>query len=115
MIIFNFEVPPKYVEKTGRGPVIFIVVLESENLERMKSGDPADLQLLEHLKGPMLNAPLKQLDLVIAYESDLGELIRLRNERDFWGIVRWLERGRKVKPGDCAPPLKIPSQKGEVN
>ena len=109
MIVITFELPPKYVEKKGRGPVIVIVVLEAENLERMKQADPADLQLLDYVKGPMLNAPLKQLDMVIAYEDDLTEIMRIKESEGPWGIVKWLERGRKIIPGDVTPPVPLKS------
>jgi hypothetical protein len=106
MIAISLEVPPKYVEKTGRGPIIWILVLERENIERMQAHDPADIQAIEYMKGPMLNAPIKQLDLVIAYEEDLNEIIRLKEE-GIWKLIDWLERGRKILPGDVRPPVPL--------
>lgn len=105
MITISFEVPQKYVQERGRGPIVFVIVLERENLDRMKEADPADLQLLEYLKGPILNAPLKQLNLVIAYEEDLNELLRIKKEGNAWDLIRWLERGRKIIPGDVTQPV----------
>lgn len=115
MIVLSVEVPPKYAERTGRGPVVFIVILEKGNFERMKAADPADLKLFEYLRGPVLNAPLKELDLVIAYEEDVSEIMRMKMERDTVGIAQWLERGRKIKEGDCAPPIKLPTSRREIN
>lgn len=111
MIALSFEVPPKYAEKTGRGPIVWIIVLEPDNLERMKQADPADIQPLMYMQGPMLNAPIKQLDLVIAYEEDLDELRKLNAGNDTWGIIRWLERGRKIMKGDLSIPIPLGEKK----
>lgn len=106
MLAISLEVPPKYVEKTGRGPVIWIIVLERENIERMKAHDPADIQPLDYMKGPMINAPIKQLDLVIAYEEDRDEILRLKEE-SIWKLLDWLERGRRIQRGDVTPPVPL--------
>ena len=85
-----------------RGPQVLIVVLTRDNLERMREGDPFDIQLKAYGQQMDLNRSLKGLDIVIAYEEDTQELKRLAALDDLPGILRWIERGRIQSAWRCA-------------
>src|SRR4029077_806235 len=104
MIVFSFELPPS----AKRGPIVLVLVLEKENLDRMRVADPLDLQCCAYgPHGLNLSARVRDLDFVIAYEEDLGKLIEFREKRDLRGLMRWLERGRKLEAGDLLPPSPL--------
>ena len=89
-----------------RGPVVLILVIEKENLDRMKEGDPFDIQLSQV---PMLDDLVRigDVDLVVAYEEDQEKIVGFRDKGDLAGLIAWLERGRKIKPGDLVPPVRL--------
>jgi len=91
----------KKTDGTDRGPVALIVILTRDNLARMKEGDPFDLQTINYLPGR------DQLDLVIAYEEDESKIHELGKKDDPSELLSWIERGRKHRPGDLAPPRSI--------
>lgn len=72
---------------------VLIVVIEPENLERMKKGDPATLESIS--QGGILPPPLYPLNLgtLIAYETDTAELY-IKAQGNTLDFLRWLERGR---------------------
>lgn len=72
---------------------VLVVVIEPENLERMKTGDPATLESVS--QGGILMPPKFPLRLstLIAYESDTAELY-IKAQGDPLEFLRWLERGR---------------------
>jgi hypothetical protein len=72
---------------------ILVVVIEPENLERMKTGDPATLESLS--KGGILAPPLFPLNFstLIAYEPDTTELY-IKAQGPALEFLQWLERGR---------------------
>lgn len=76
---------------------ILIVVIEPENLERMKTGDPATLESIS--KGGILVPPLFPLNFstLLAYEPDTAELY-IKAQGPPEDFLRWLERGRKWDP-----------------
>src|SRR5512146_3050721 len=98
-----FTLPPG----SNRGPVVFVVILERENLERMREGDPFDVQLRAYAPFMSVGRPLRDLDIVIAYEEDREALIGFKKRDDIAGLLQWLERGRKRKPGDAGPPVPV--------
>lgn len=51
--------------------------------------------------------PVRQLDLVIAYEEDVETIADFQARQDIAGLMKWLERGRKHKAGDCQPPTPL--------
>jgi hypothetical protein len=114
VIVVHFELPPKLAEKIRRGPIIFIAALERENLDRMREADPLYFHFAE-LKGPSRNAPLRHLDLVIAYEEDVAALLKFKKEKNIAEFLNWLERGRKIKPGDITPPISLKESYGRSN
>jgi hypothetical protein len=81
------------------GETILVVILERDNLERMKTGDPVTLE--SGPRGglvPTLVYP-ENTSLLIAYEEDSAVIYEMASRKDFAGIVRHLERGRQWKPG----------------
>jgi hypothetical protein len=77
---------------------ILIVVIEPENLERMKTGDPATLESIA--KGGILVPPLFPLNFstLLAYEPDTAELY-IKAQGPPLEFLQWLERGRVFIPG----------------
>jgi hypothetical protein len=90
-----------------RGPVILVLVLEKENLDRMREGDPLDIQFAKYRGNLPIDSQLKQVDLVIAYEEDLTAIMRFQQNKDLPGLLEYLERGRKIVPGDVQPPIPL--------
>ncbi len=102
MILLPFELPPGH----PRGPVVLVLILEAENLTRMRQGDPFDLKL-KTIPGFPIDRRIQQLDLVIAYEEDIGKIIDFKEKGDIAGLMTWLERGRKHEIGDLLPPAPL--------
>lgn len=77
---------------------VLIVVIEKDNLDRMRTGDPATLESLQ--SGGVLVPPMFPLNLsmLIAYEEDDVELYT-KAQGDPLEFLRWLERGRKFIKG----------------
>jgi hypothetical protein len=76
-----------------------IVVIEKDNMERMKGGDPLTLECAS--KGGSITKQLRfpsNLNLLIAYEEDDVMLYKLLAEGDGRKIVAYLERNRKFDP-----------------
>lgn len=105
MLTFWFEDPCRY---DGRGPIVLVLILERENLDRMKQADPFDLQL-RNMPGNvhLLRRPLGDLDVIVAYEEDIGRIMKFKRDRDRNGLMCWIERGRKLLPGEPAPPRVV--------
>jgi hypothetical protein len=93
--------------KPGRGPQVLIIVLTKENLERMREGDPFDLQTRAYADQLDLDQRVGALDIIVAYEEDPALLDGLARAGDLNGIIQHLERGRKHRPGDATPPVPI--------
>jgi len=72
---------------------ILIVVIETDNFERMKDGDPITLESV--LKGGILPPPSFPLNFstLIAYEPDTAELY-IKAQGEPLAFLQWLERGR---------------------
>lgn len=77
---------------------VLIVVIERDNLERMRTGDPATLESIS--KGGILVPPRYPLALsmLVAYEEDDAELYRQAKGPPL-EFLRWLERERKFIKG----------------
>src|SRR5215469_13973417 len=75
-----------------------LVVIEPENLERMKKADPATLESI--YRGGILEAPRypERLSIMIAYEDDV-ELYKRLMAGGRMEFLAWLERGRKFIEG----------------
>jgi hypothetical protein len=78
---------------------ILFVVIERDNLDRMKKADPATLESV--MKGGILAPPrwYMNFSVLIAYEEDDAELYRRVNESNGLELLQWLERGRKFIKG----------------
>lgn len=76
-----------------------LVVIERDNLERMKEADPITLESINY-KG-LLEVPKypNNLNLLIAYEEDDEELYRLAQQGGML-LLKYLERGRKWREGE---------------
>jgi hypothetical protein len=76
---------------------ILVVVIETDNLERMKEADPITLE--SHAAGGLLPTPLYPLNfsVLIAYEEDTDELQR-QAKIGGAAFLNWLERSRKFDP-----------------
>lgn len=77
---------------------VLVIVIERDNLERMKTGDPATLESIH--KGGVLIPPQypQRFSVLVAYEEDDAELYR-RVKGDLGELMVWLERGRKFIEG----------------
>ncbi len=90
----------------GRGPVVLVLILEKENMDRMREADPFDLQL-RTVPGLSINRPIRDLDFVIAYEEDVDTIMGFKEKGDLAGLMQWIERGRKHQVGDALPPTPL--------
>jgi len=81
---------------------VLIVVIEPDNLERMKKADPVTLE--SSLQGGLLKPPAYPLDfsVLIGYEEDSAKLYELakaaRTPHAVLELLKWLERGRVFDP-----------------
>lgn len=105
MLLIPFE-----VSGSDRGPLVVVLVLEKDNLDRMHQADPVDVHFADY-KGLMpdsqLGRPIHQLGLVIAYEEDKAKLLEFKDKNDVIGLMKWLERGRQILTGDLTKPIKL--------
>lgn len=104
MLIFSFELPPG----APRGPVVLVIIIEKENLDRMRKADPFDIKL--RTMPTVRDSPsIRDMDIVIAYEEDLNLLIDFQKRQALGELIAWLERGRKIEKGDLSPPIPYPT------
>jgi len=77
---------------------ILVVVIEKDNLDRMRTGDPATLESIS--KGGILPPPIYPLNLsmLVAYEEDETELY-IKAQGDKLKFLEWLQRGWKFIKG----------------
>ena len=80
---------------------VLFVILEQENLVRMKLADPADFEMQDFFSEP------KNVKIVLCYEDDVTELKELAAEEKLSEIVEWLNRGRTVYDNDAGPPTRM--------
>jgi hypothetical protein len=82
----------------GLNESILLVVIERDNLERMRTADPITLESIQ--KGGILSAPHYPMSfsVLVAYEEDDAELYRMAKGPPL-ELLKWLERGRKWVPG----------------
>jgi hypothetical protein len=98
---------------------IVIVVIEADNLARMKQADPITLASIK--AGGVLVAPRypANLSLLIAYEEDDAELYRIARSSNTLDLIEYLERGWEFKPAIDGKdksfhiPIHIPKVKDE--
>jgi hypothetical protein len=80
---------------------VLFVVLEQENLVRMKLADPADLEMQDYFSEP------KNVKLVLCYEDDIPKLQALAADNNLPAMIEWLVRGRTVYDGEVGPPTRV--------
>ncbi len=102
MLCFSFEMPLG----NPRGPLVVVLILEVENVARMSQNDPLDIQFKRYEGNMRTDRRLKDVDLVIAYEEDVAKIVDFNDRGDIGGLMAWLERGRRIRPGDLAPPTR---------
>jgi hypothetical protein len=107
MLVVPFELTEAAVKRSGRGPVVLVLILEPENVDRLKLADPVDLMPRLFAPALKIHRPIRDLDIVIAYEEDIGKIAAFHASQDIAGLLVWLERGRKHHPGDATPPVKL--------
>jgi hypothetical protein len=99
MLVIPFE-----TRDSERGPVVVVLILEKENLDRMKEADPFDIQFRDYRGHMNIHRPISDLDFVIAYEEDTNKILDFKRSNDIGALLKWLERGRKIVAGDVLPP-----------
>jgi hypothetical protein len=105
MLCFSFRISES--SRGDRGPIVLVIILEKENLDRMREGDPLDMQFAKYRGQLPIDCQLKQVDLIMAYEEDLNTIMRFREQQDLVGLLKHLERGRKHMPGDAMPSVPL--------
>lgn len=103
-------IPLRFTEKIGdRGPLVLVVILQKDNLDRMAQADPVDIQINKFLPYLPVNGLITDLDIVIAREDDLSKLLEFQKTQDARALMQWLERGRRILAGDGEPPVPLRS------
>jgi hypothetical protein len=77
---------------------VLLVVIEKENLDRMKRADPITLESIP--SGGILGRPKypNDFNLLVAYEEESAELYKLVQTGSGADLLRYLERGRVFDP-----------------
>jgi hypothetical protein len=78
---------------------ILVIVIEQDNLERMREADPITLET--KLSGGVLPVPEypDRLRILIAYEEDDVKLWQLARSNNLGDLLHYLARGWKFKRG----------------
>lgn len=80
---------------------LILIILERDNLDRMKVADPVTLET--KALGGVLDPPPAyphRLTLIIAYEEDDAELYRMATHPDRTELLNYVKRGIKFLPQD---------------
>lgn len=77
---------------------IIILVIERENLERMRRADPITVESPQ--RGGIMQTPKypEQLSMLVAYEGDDTELYRRVGTGNLLELLGWLKRGWRFDP-----------------
>jgi hypothetical protein len=91
------------IETTDHADDAVVVVLGSDNVERMAVGDPAEIDW--RASGFTLVNPR----ILLCYEKDQAALMRVIQTKDIRRILKYLSRGFKDRPekGDGEPARKL--------
>lgn len=96
MIVFQIEDNPN-------GQSLLVIVIEADNLVRMKKSDPITL------KSAQMGGLLKTVEhparfrVIVAYEQDSGPLYEFLQRQDQGGLMQYLLRGYKLASNDGLP------------
>lgn len=80
------------IERKGQ-PRRLIVIIEVDNMLRMRGSDPITLELNRYLKTGGVD------ELLIAYEPDSTKLMEFVENKDLDGLTKWIQRGWKFIDG----------------
>lgn len=93
MIVFCVDIPDK--QRT-----VYCIVLEKDNLARMREGDPATLE--SRISGGLLAAPRfpGNLCILVAYLEDTQEFYEIAHKTasNPLDLLRYLEKNRQWRP-----------------
>ena len=91
-----------------------MIVLEADNLSRMRENDPAIVEL-DKLVGPWQGRELREIHIVAPTAEDLVKAITMAKERKLIAALKFLERGWLFRPeqGDHNQPYQIITGKRE--
>jgi hypothetical protein len=90
-----------------------IVVIEPDNLERMKTGDPITIE--PGTRGGVLR-PAKypqSFGFIICFEADPGPVYELVQKGNTGGLLKYLMRGYRYKPED-GKKAKLDQKRGKA-
>jgi hypothetical protein len=97
--------------------LVLIVILEQDNLIRVKNHDPAIFHLSDYAQAGIDISGYRadQVELHICYEKDTERLMSFHGARhekavEMWN---WLHRGDTDQPGDDIPATPLPLPKGK--
>lgn len=95
MLLVHFELPARmWQNRPCQGLVGVVLILEPDNLQRMRTADPTDLLLSTLCRPSQTDRPIRDLALVIAYEEERTRVLEFKERNDFRGLMLWIERGR---------------------
>jgi len=81
----------------GPDKTLLVVIIETDNLERMKLADPITLNSVQ--QGGVVNIRHPHnCEILIAYEEDTSFIMALGKNNDFEGVYKYLIRGFQFKP-----------------
>ena len=72
------------------------IVLEDENIERIKDADPAEV--VRHQMGPYSGITIRNIVITYASPEDLKKIQPLVSKGDIAAILRYLSRNFKYRP-----------------
>lgn len=103
---------PIHSTKEGRGPCVLLVILTGDNWQRMRAGDPFDMQLSTlPTDDGYLSQPVRDLDLIVAYEEEEQVIVRIAKEGGLPAVLAHVERNRVHREGDLQPPVSVKPRK----
>lgn len=88
------------------------IVIDDENIRRIKEYDPADIRLKNGLPEPWKSMKLNAIQIGYATDRELMDIVADRDKNvPIKDVLTKLSRGWKVEPGDKGGPWEIPKTK----
>jgi hypothetical protein len=82
---------------------LLVIVIEADNLDRMKKSDPITLKS-EQMGGILKTVGhAARFRVLVAYEQDSGPLYEFLQKQDQGGLMQYLLRGYKLASNDVIP------------
>ena len=96
MIVFQ-------IEDNQNKESLLVIVIEADNLDRMKKSDPVTLKSVQ--MGGLLKTVGQpaRFRVLVAYEQDSGPLYEFLQKQDQGGLMQYLLRGYKLASNDGIP------------